>query len=1037
MPGEQRFTSRWALVFTVYQTRMPVDFRWACPNPWTTYQTILTTDGVKSFAIFLYHEMGASNNFCDHAPAGGVNAGDGKRSLMLPMSSTGRYGNFSETLLADSNVGMPGTWMFRVDQENIPTTACTEDGSNLQIYPRFGSLLGGTKVSVSGICVSKESHPNVTCLIGETSVSANVTNDNEFFCVTPIGTLLGAARFAIARDGVNFQYETNFTYDYITTDVILHNEDQLNNGSATTFDISWDQSFLGPDENVTVQIVIWYTNPPLNCTDPMDFVPVWAIQDDPEMVVVSIATARNDDGRVQVPSSKVVSEALPPNSVPVSGFLRVVGTNDANSAAEQDGNLVSPSQMSAVKFLGQIWVNDMVSERAPQSFLQKVKARVTNAVKRGWESFKRAAPCLVQMTSAPAWEAMGEQIHQNVQQQGRSSARLAPLAARAAIKAGCKVYSKFAKYEGYANKLMEAVRCFTDSRGRSQNDLVIRRETAPCPATLAQALRDSGRYSTVRECRMGSTDPSNCIWNKGATHCVLTPMTTQGISSQCCYSSAGNLMDNSNPNLPGGQLQYLPFGIQQTESSPTRMIDFGNYKDSLFAKLYNGATLAATSICCVGAGDLNMCKDLLDHFKPKGSNGYVPPRPAVTSGDPHITTFDNCEYTFNGLGEYSVVSTSDIMHVQGRTKKTDDGRATVWQAVALKGYGRTTVHIQYNELSGLDLFVNNARVDLSEAASTLRYPDLIIQHTSNASAVQVVLNNGAAVEVKRLTKHLDLTIYLPDSAKGLARGLFGSWHGNGSKDLYSPADRVYRCDSSPEALFEFGNQWRVSKAQSLFTYRRGESYEQFNDLHYRPAFEPVPMNATVEQEAKELCGTSKQCFFDYVVTGDRELSADTAQAFHEFDQILLDTAPVVSCGFGRPGENAMIVTEDNSYLEGDIVKFRCTENSIKQSGEEAIICQSDGTWSGAALVCRALASCGPKDAGQNAVIVSQNNNFLEGDTLKFQCTGGTRRKSGQEEIECLSDGTWSGDALTCSACRLFAYLYIWVMLYFVVRRTYD
>ena len=211
---------------------------------------------------------------------------------------------------------------------------------------------------------------------------------------------------------------------------------------------------------------------------------------------------------------------------------------------------------------------------------------------------------------------------------------------------------------------------------------------------------------------------------------------------------------------------------------------------------------------------------------------------------------------------------------------TDDGRATLWQAVAVRGKEGTTVHIQYNELSGLEMYLNHAQIELSATASVIRYPgnrefltdplktvcahqmfitksllctiDLSIR-TSNTSAVEVILSDGAAVEVKRLSKHLDLIIYLPDAVKGmfihlcstllfnyvlyhleiwgksfslrvtvprnylkqlrtkftvltgLSRGLFGSWFANESKDLYSPAERVYLCNSSAETLFEFGN----------------------------------------------------------------------------------------------------------------------------------------------------------------------------------------------------------------------------------------
>ena len=53
---------------------------------------------------------------------------------------------------------------------------------------------------------------------------------------------------------------------------------------------------------------------------------------------------------------------------------------------------------------------------------------------------------------------------------------------------------------------------------------------------------------------------------------------------------------------------------------------------------------------------------------------------------------------------------------------TDDGRATLWQAVAVRGKNGTTVHIQYNELSGLAMYLNHAQLELSETASIVRYP---------------------------------------------------------------------------------------------------------------------------------------------------------------------------------------------------------------------------------------------------------------------------------------------------------------------------
>ena len=42
-------------------------------------------------------------------------------------SGTGYGGNFSQTLMVDSNIGRPGTWMFRVDDE-VTDFSCSANG---------------------------------------------------------------------------------------------------------------------------------------------------------------------------------------------------------------------------------------------------------------------------------------------------------------------------------------------------------------------------------------------------------------------------------------------------------------------------------------------------------------------------------------------------------------------------------------------------------------------------------------------------------------------------------------------------------------------------------------------------------------------------------------------------------------------------------------------------------------------------------------------------------------------------------------------
>ena len=71
-------------------------------------------------------------------------------------------------------------------------------------------------------------------------------------------------------------------------------------------------------------------------------------------------------------------------------------------------------------------------------------------------------------------------------------------------------------------------------------------------------------------------------------------------------------------------------------------------------------------------------------------------------GDPHIHTLDGFDYTFNGLGEYTLIETTHgNFTLQGRTAKARDANgtetdATVFSAFAARDVDSDTVHVGMN-----------------------------------------------------------------------------------------------------------------------------------------------------------------------------------------------------------------------------------------------------------------------------------------------------------------------------------------------------
>ena len=85
-----------------------------------TFQCILITDGTNSFVIFLYADDRIQWSVGDVSRVdaqAGFNAGDGEFHFTISGSRTPAIVDIETT----SNIGVPGKYLFRVDNETIST----------------------------------------------------------------------------------------------------------------------------------------------------------------------------------------------------------------------------------------------------------------------------------------------------------------------------------------------------------------------------------------------------------------------------------------------------------------------------------------------------------------------------------------------------------------------------------------------------------------------------------------------------------------------------------------------------------------------------------------------------------------------------------------------------------------------------------------------------------------------------------------------------------------------------------------------------
>lgn len=76
---------------------------------------------------------------------------------------------------------------------------------------------------------------------------------------------------------------------------------------------------------------------------------------------------------------------------------------------------------------------------------------------------------------------------------------------------------------------------------------------------------------------------------------------------------------------------------------------------------------------------------------------------------------------------------------------------------------------------------------------------------------------------------------------------------------------------------------RISEEESLFTYKDGKTYSDFQNPSFVPTFETP---SDLPEDVVEVCGDDKECIFDYAVSGSPELATETRQRKQTFMSFL-------------------------------------------------------------------------------------------------------------------------------------------------------
>ncbi|KAK3597086.1 hypothetical protein CHS0354_022093 [Potamilus streckersoni] len=268
---------------------------------------------------------------------------------------------------------------------------------------------------------------------------------------------------------------------------------------------------------------------------------------------------------------------------------------------------------------------------------------------------------------------------------------------------------------------------------------------------------------------------------------------------------------------------------------------------------------------------------------------------AIFWGDPHIETLDKKKFTFNGWGEYTLVSletTNATFYLQSRTSRAEKANgnltdATIFSAFAAKDKLGSNVQVELNDRKdgliiyaksheNLSSFVDFTR-DFADMTKEFDVQDeyISLSRDDATKTLTAVFSNGISFNVSVGVRMLSVSVVLPTEFKGRTRGLLGNFDGNPDNDFMFDNGTILSSNISERQIFNYGQTWEVNATKSVFIYPLGKNH---SDFHYRNFVPKFLDEANIEKvvNAKKTCGEDNQeCIFDLVFTENEAVANNT------------------------------------------------------------------------------------------------------------------------------------------------------------------
>ncbi|GFR76121.1 latent-transforming growth factor beta-binding protein 4 [Elysia marginata] len=274
-------------------------------------------------------------------------------------------------------------------------------------------------------------------------------------------------------------------------------------------------------------------------------------------------------------------------------------------------------------------------------------------------------------------------------------------------------------------------------------------------------------------------------------------------------------------------------------------------------------------------------------------------------GDPHMLTLDGKSFTFNNLGEFTLINVKGTtqqnvsvdIKAQARTCRAlningTETDATVWCAFALRTTQGGSVQVstekdQDGTGTFMLIFANTREYTVAfrdNAVFEEQSSDIFLSRQDNG-ALQISTQEGINFVVSVVDEVMELKVDIQNTLANLTEGLMGNFNLDSTDDFMYPNRSILDTNARDREIYEYVKTWAITEDTTIFTYEQGKGTADFSNASFVPIFLDEVDNATIAA-AEAVCGgsTDTACVFDYVATQNAALAQRTQQALQEFDQ---------------------------------------------------------------------------------------------------------------------------------------------------------